>query len=86
MSRENNPHGTFSQLFGTIRQFLLLRRLTPEELYETEGEKVREQSFRNTALLQGFLTKNSASPAKQIGQELIDGAIFFHEAYTLLNI
>jgi len=42
----------------------LLHQLIFEELYEAWGAKVKEESRRNTAVLQGFLTQNFAFQAK----------------------
>lgn len=43
---------------------VLLRQFTLEELYKAWGAKGKEESRRNTVVLQGFPTQNSASQAK----------------------
>ena len=57
------------------RNLLLLHQLTLEELYKAWGAKDKEESRRNTVVLQGFQTQNFASQAKQKIQESVGGEI-----------
>lgn len=47
-----------------VKIYLLLCQLILEELCEALGAKVKEESCRNTAVLQDFLTQNFALQAK----------------------
>lgn len=47
-----------------VKIYLLLCQLILEELYEALGEKVKEESCRNTDVLQDFLTQNFALQTK----------------------